>query len=258
MRSLAEVNGNPVFDAQPSPTVVVDTDFVIQAANQAYLAASGRTLDDLLGVNIFEAFPDNPEDPEADGVAKLQSSLERVVRSSRPHNMVIQRYDVPDEAAGHWTPRFWSPVNFPIVGGGSVVGVMHQVEDLTPLHLSLDRVLEKYGAIVHGGGLTDREAVEFVEAASAFATSAKDHHGLLAEVGNLRKALTSRATIDQAKGIIMAERRCTPEAAFDLLRRLSQDTNVRVAEVAAALVYQAQGRRGEGFTDTGTDPVPGA
>jgi two-component system, response regulator / RNA-binding antiterminator len=245
MRSLAEVNGNPVFDAQPSPTVVLDTDFVIQAANHAYVAASGRALDDLLGVNIFEAFPDNPDDPEADGVAKLHSSLERVLRSGRAHNMLIQRYDIPDPEAGHWVRRYWSPVNSPIVGDGRVVGVMHQVEDVTPLHLSLDRVLEKYSAIVRGGGLTDREAAEFVAAASAFATSATDHRDLLAEVDNLRRALVSRSTIDQAKGVIMAERRCSPEAAFNLLKGLSQDTNVRVADVAAALVYQAQVRRGE-------------
>jgi AmiR/NasT family two-component response regulator len=69
---------------------------------------------------------------------------------------------------------------------------------------------------------------------------------MAAEVMHLRRALTSRATIDQAKGIIMAERRCTPEAAFDLLARLSQDTHVRVVDVAAALVYKAQAPRTKG------------
>jgi hypothetical protein len=42
--------------------------------------------------------------------------------------------------------------------------------------------------------------------------------------------------IEQAKGIIMAQHRCGPEEAFDLLRRVSQRTNVKVRELAAQTV----------------------
>lgn len=42
--------------------------------------------------------------------------------------------------------------------------------------------------------------------------------------------------IEQAKGIIMAQHRCRPEEAFDLLRRASQRTNVKVRELAAHIV----------------------
>ena len=59
------------------------------------------------------------------------------------------------------------------------------------------------------------------------------------ENSQLRYALTSRAVIDQAKGMIMAERHCDADQAFQVLRELSQDTNVPVREVARALVYQA-------------------
>ena len=44
------------------------------------------------------------------------------------------------------------------------------------------------------------------------------------------------AVIEQAKGIIMAQHRCEPEEAFDLLRRVSQRTNVKVRELAAQIV----------------------
>lgn len=59
---------------------------------------------------------------------------------------------------------------------------------------------------------------------------------------NLRRALTSRASIDQAKGIVMAERRCSPDEAFKVLAKMSQDTNVRLADVARAIVYKARGQ----------------
>jgi hypothetical protein len=42
--------------------------------------------------------------------------------------------------------------------------------------------------------------------------------------------------IEQAKGIVMAQSGCDPEAAFDLLRRASQRSNVPVRELAAQIV----------------------
>jgi hypothetical protein len=42
--------------------------------------------------------------------------------------------------------------------------------------------------------------------------------------------------IEQAKGIIMAQDGCGPEEAFDVLRRASQRTNVKVRELAAQIV----------------------
>jgi GAF domain-containing protein len=56
---------------------------------------------------------------------------------------------------------------------------------------------------------------------------------------HMQTAMESRAVIEQAKGIIMAERRCTPDEAFSVLAKLSQDTNRKLREVAAVLVDQA-------------------
>ena len=44
--------------------------------------------------------------------------------------------------------------------------------------------------------------------------------------------------IEQAKGILMAQYRCRPEEAFDLLRRASQRANVKVNVLAAQIVEQ--------------------
>jgi AmiR/NasT family two-component response regulator len=69
---------------------------------------------------------------------------------------------------------------------------------------------------------------------------ASELESLRLEVSQLRYALTGRATIDQAKGIVMTERRCSPDEAFDVLVKMSQDSNVPVRDVARALVYQQQ------------------
>jgi GAF domain-containing protein len=56
---------------------------------------------------------------------------------------------------------------------------------------------------------------------------------------HMQTAMESRAVIEQAKGIVMAERRCTADEAFSILVKLSQDTNRKLREVAAALVERA-------------------
>jgi GAF domain-containing protein len=56
---------------------------------------------------------------------------------------------------------------------------------------------------------------------------------------HMQKAMESRAAIEQAKGIIMGDRRCTPAEAFAILSKLSQDTNRKLRDVANALVTKA-------------------
>lgn len=48
--------------------------------------------------------------------------------------------------------------------------------------------------------------------------------------------LQSRAALEEAKGIVIALRRCAPDEAWETLRRASQQFNVKVRELAVALV----------------------
>ncbi|MEV6644453.1 ANTAR domain-containing protein [Amycolatopsis sp. NPDC051371] len=48
--------------------------------------------------------------------------------------------------------------------------------------------------------------------------------------------LQSRAALEEAKGIVIALRRCDPDEAWETLRRASQQFNVKVRELAVALV----------------------
>lgn len=58
----------------------------------------------------------------------------------------------------------------------------------------------------------------------------------------LQARLETMPVIEQAKGIVMAQERCGPEEAFDLLRRASQQANVKVYVLAASLVEQVAGK----------------
>ena len=58
----------------------------------------------------------------------------------------------------------------------------------------------------------------------------------------LRSALASRAVIDQALGIIMAQERCTSQEAFGILRAASQHRNLKLRQVAADIVTAVSGQ----------------
>jgi hypothetical protein len=57
----------------------------------------------------------------------------------------------------------------------------------------------------------------------------------------LQEALTSRAVIDQAKGILMAQKGVGAEEAFDILRTTSQSENRKLRDLARELVERTRG-----------------
>ncbi|MEV0603298.1 ANTAR domain-containing protein [Streptomyces sp. NPDC050315] len=69
----------------------------------------------------------------------------------------------------------------------------------------------------------------------------RNYRRALAEVGRLDAALRSRPVVDQACGIMMYVLRCDADEAFAMLRRLSQHTNRKLHDLAAAVV-ETRGR----------------
>lgn len=61
---------------------------------------------------------------------------------------------------------------------------------------------------------------------------------------DLESAMDSRTSIDLARGILMAQNRCTPEAAFDILRKVSSNRNRKLHDIAESLVTGIGGSPG--------------
>src|SRR6185437_12714294 len=98
-----------------------------------YLRATMTARERIVGRHLFDAFPDNPDDPAATGVRNLRASLDRVLAHGTADAMAVQKYDVqrPD-AGGAFEERYWSPVNSPVLGpDGAVAYIVHRVEDVT-------------------------------------------------------------------------------------------------------------------------------
>ena len=60
------------------------------------------------------------------------------------------------------------------------------------------------------------------------------------ELSGLREAMRTRATIEQAKGVVMANRGVTADAAFDVLSAQSQNENIKLAVIAERIVRSVQ------------------
>ncbi|WP_327002771.1 ATP-binding protein [Dactylosporangium sp. NBC_01737] len=113
---------------------MLDPQLRIVAVSDAYLKATMTVRAEIMGRDIFEVFPDNPDDPHATGVANLRASLERALHQRVPDTMAVQQYDVarPDAGGGGFEVRYWSPRNTPVIGAdGRVAYLIHQVEDVT-------------------------------------------------------------------------------------------------------------------------------
>ncbi len=123
-----------LFEAAPGLYLVLEPNFRIVAVSDAYLQATMTERAAILGRGLFEVFPDNPNDPAADGVRNLKASLQRVLQFKRLDTMAVQKYDIrkPEAEGGGFEERYWSPFNSPVFGrDGHLAYIIHRVEDVT-------------------------------------------------------------------------------------------------------------------------------
>ena len=86
-------------------------------------------------------------------------------------------------------------------------------------------------------GATDRAQGQlFATLARLALDSATERAADEVRASNLTEALRSRELIGQAQGILMERERITADQAFDVLRRASQQVNIKLREIAQTLV----------------------
>ena len=122
-----------IFQQLPVPVLLLTPELEIADMNAAYLQVAGRTREELVGRNVFAAFPDNPSDPDASGVRQVGESLRRVLATGETETLAFQQYDVEVPGSpGVYAQRFWCPVNFPVFGpDGRVVLIAQCVEEIS-------------------------------------------------------------------------------------------------------------------------------
>jgi PAS domain S-box-containing protein len=128
--SGVQVDYAGVFRQLPVPVLLLTPDFEIADASLAFLRTAGREREEVLGRNLFEAFPEDLSDPEASGVRNAVASLERVLATGEPDAVEFERYDVVAPAGV--VRHYWSGVSGPAFGpDGHIVLIAHIGEDVT-------------------------------------------------------------------------------------------------------------------------------
>ncbi|WP_426102548.1 PAS domain-containing protein [Massilia sp. TSP1-1-2] len=126
-----------LFRVSPYFYLVMDLELNIIGVNDAYLRATGRIEGDLLGRYVFDAFPQNPDDPDSTAIEEVRSSLLYAIESGQPLTTAFLRYSVPRETAQGkvFDERFWSTVHTPVKGAdGKVAFVAQNAIDVTDLY----------------------------------------------------------------------------------------------------------------------------
>jgi PAS domain S-box-containing protein len=239
-----------LFEQAPNLCLVLAPDLHIVAASDAYLRATMTRRQDILGRGIFEIFPDNPDDPGADGVRNLAASLQRVRNNRATDAMAVQKYDIrkPEEQGGGFETRYWSPVNSPVLApDGELVCIVHRVEDVTEF-------VELRRKGVEQSRLTEElreQAVQMEAEVYARAREVADANARLelahppAEIHD--PLLGPRALTESAAGHLAPFQSAAigPEAPLALVVEDSPDMNAFLAEVLGRHYRVATARDGE-------------
>lgn len=118
-----------LFQALPSPYMVLDTELRYVAANEAYAKATNKPVSELLGQKIFDLFPN-----EGESGRRLRDSFMRVIESGKPDTLTHIHYAIP-RSDGRLEDRYWTAVHFPLFNeDGYVAHVVQNTVDMTDLH----------------------------------------------------------------------------------------------------------------------------
>jgi PAS domain S-box-containing protein len=133
MKSELPPDFQALFESAPDLYMVLSPSFKIVAVSNAYLQATLAQRENVIGRGLFEVFPDNPDDPAADGVRNLRLSIEQVLLYKKTNAMAVQKYDVRN-AQGQFEERYWSPVNIPVFDANGIVAwILHRAVDVTEM-----------------------------------------------------------------------------------------------------------------------------
>lgn len=181
------------FESVPNAMILVlATDYTMLAANDVWCAATAIPREDAIGKNLFDVFPDNPEDLNADGVSHVRASLDRVLRENTTDVMPMIKYDIelPD---GSFEERFWTITNSPLYApDGSIAAILNRADDVTD-YVRLKQTEEAAAAIVASDSASiESIVVRQTREAAASSRELKDTNAELARLNREAREATEK------------------------------------------------------------------
>jgi PAS domain S-box-containing protein len=142
--ALPAINFNSIFQSSHTPYILVNAnlpDYTVAEVNQAFLTATKRTRESLLGKPVFEVFAANP-DGSGDGVFdKIRSAFDTVIKTQQPVEIPAHRYDTVDPETGKYREIYWISKIVPILNDKGVpTHILHSPIDVSTQYTALSRL----------------------------------------------------------------------------------------------------------------------
>ncbi len=137
-----------LFRLSPNAYVLLDRDLVILDANAAYLALTGRKLEEIQGQRLHEAFAADPLSPETTRVQELLDSFARVLSRKAVDTLPVIRYSIARQTplGPVYEDRYWSATHTPILDEqGEVAAILQHTSDITELQAIKDSLSQAAG-----------------------------------------------------------------------------------------------------------------
>jgi PAS domain S-box-containing protein len=130
-RDIADRIFRQQFEASLTAHLVLTPDLTIVAANDRYRTMTGAQLDQLVGRDLFDAFPENDDAPSTTERRNVADSFLSALTRGRRETLAVLRYDVMG-SDGVWRERYWRTEAQPIYDDyGSTIGLDISATDLT-------------------------------------------------------------------------------------------------------------------------------
>ena len=134
-----------VFESMPGSFVILQPnapDYTILAISDEMLRITGREKHHIIGKNLFEVFPENPQATTAPGPSRLGISLQNALEHKSVDQMPVVRYDITNPE-GEFQERYWAASNKPVLNRqGEVLYLIHSTVEVTEQVLTQNKIAE--------------------------------------------------------------------------------------------------------------------
>ena len=238
-----------IFASSPSPHVLLDRDLRMVWVNEAYLAVTGRSREQIIGRIIIEEFP-APSDSVADRM--LKSSFKRVFEFGVTDHLPLIPYPITTQD-GSTQSRYWSATHTPLKdASGEVEYLLQNTNDVTQIYVASadEPVIESadHATMIRRAEAVSKQNLELGSVAEFFRTIFDQAPSFIAIVSGPDHVfqLANRAYLDlvgRENILQQSVRTALPELAgqgfFELLDQV-YSTGVPFAQANAAVRFRPQ------------------
>ncbi|MBA3661127.1 MAG: PAS domain S-box protein [Gammaproteobacteria bacterium] len=185
----------------PDIYLLLTPELIIVDASEVFLKTTMVTREQITGKNVFEIFPDNPNDEKADGEKKIRASFKNVIENKAPDTVGIIKYDIrtSQSKGGEFEERYWSVINSPILDeDNNLIYILNRSEDVTKFVNMKKTQQEQVDSIAKLKTELGRNEKEIYDRAQEIQLANKKLHTSLEEISKHQIVKSNLAAIVEA------------------------------------------------------------